>query len=162
MFKMLQTYGIPDILVTAIRNMYRDTQAKVLSPDSKTRNFGIQASVLRGDTLAPYLFVIVLYYVLKRAITNNEEKFGFTCERQSRRIKPSFVTDCDFADDIFLMSNEINQAQKFFNELEKIAKEVGLHINREKTKFLSLNRKKYQKSLKRRAIKSNALMIISI
>ena len=38
---------------------------------------------------------------------------------------------CDFADDIVLMSNEVNQAQTFFNELEKVAKKVGLHINEE-------------------------------
>ena len=29
-FEILQAYGIPDSLVTATRNMYRNTQAKVL------------------------------------------------------------------------------------------------------------------------------------
>ena len=82
--------------------------------------------------------MIVLDYVLRRAITNNEEKFGFTLvKKQSRRFK----ADCDFADDIVLMSNEINQAQTFFNELEKAAKKVLLNINGEKTNFLSLNQK---------------------
>ena len=42
MFKILQAYGILDILVTAIKNMYINTQAKVLSPDGETRSFGIQ------------------------------------------------------------------------------------------------------------------------
>ena len=45
--------------------MYRDTQAKVLSPDGETRSFGIQAGVLQDDTLASYLFVIVLDCVKK-------------------------------------------------------------------------------------------------
>ena len=85
--------------------------------------------------------------MLKRAITNNEEKFGFILvKRQSRRIKPSVVTNCYFADDIILRSNEINQAQTFFNELEKVAKKVGLPINGEKTKFLSLNQKEVPKT----------------
>ena len=39
------------------------------------------------------------------------------------------------------MSNEVNQAQKFLKELEKVAKKVGLHINGEKTEFLTLNQK---------------------
>ena len=90
--------------------------------------------------------MIVLDYVLRRAIINNGEKVGFTLvKRQSRRIKPSVVTDCDFADDIVLMSNEVKQAQTFFNVLEKVAKKVGLHINGEKNKFLSLNQKEVPK-----------------
>ena len=114
MFKILQAYGTLYILATAIRNMYRNTQAKVLSPDGETRSFSIQAGVLQGDTLAPYLFVIVLDYVLRRAITNNEEKFGFTfVKRQSRRIEPSVVTDCDFADDVVLRSNEDAKPRHF-------------------------------------------------
>ena len=103
MFKILKAYGIPDILVTAIKNMYRDTQAKVLSPDGETRSFNIHVGVLQGDTLAPYLFVIVLDFVLRRAIAGNEERLGFTLvKRQSKRVKPTVVTDCDFADDIVL------------------------------------------------------------
>ena len=74
MFKILKAYGIPDILVTAIKDMYRNTQAKVLSPDGETRSFNIQAGVLQGDTLASYLFVIVLDFVLRRAIAGNDER----------------------------------------------------------------------------------------
>ena len=92
------------------------------------------------------MFVIVLDYVLKRAVVNEEERFRFTLvKRQSRRIKASVLTDCDFADDIVLMSNEENQAQIFFNDVERKAKNVGLHINKKKTKFLSLNQRKVPK-----------------
>ena len=90
--------------------------------------------------------MIVLDYVLRKTIVNNEKKFGFTSvKKQSRRIKPSVVTDCDFAEDIVLMSNEVNQAQTFLNELEKVAKKVGLHTNGEKNKFLSLNQQEVPK-----------------
>ena len=162
MFKILQAYRIPDILVTAIRNMHRDTQAEVLSPDGETRSFSIQAGVLQGDTLAPYLLLIVLDYVLRRAITNNEKKFDFNLvKRQSKRIKLSVVTNCDFADDIVFMSNEVNQAQTFFNELEEVAK-LDFTLTGRKLNFYQSIKKKYQKSLQRRAITLNALMIISI
>ena len=142
MFKILRAYGIPDILVSAIQNMNRDTQAKVISPDGETRSFNIQAGVLQGDTLAPYLFVIVLDYVLRRATVNNEERLGFTlAKRQSKRINPTVITDCDFADDIVLLSNEIEQAQIFFKKVEKETMKVGLHVNSEKTKYLALNQR---------------------
>ena len=39
-------------------------KAKVHSPDGDTGFFDIVAGVLQGDTLAPYLFIICLDYVL--------------------------------------------------------------------------------------------------
>jgi len=55
-------YEIPDMLVNAIADTYTDTKAKVISPDGVTDVFDITAGVLQGDTLAPFLFVIVLDY----------------------------------------------------------------------------------------------------
>ena len=44
--------------------LYRNTKVKVRSPDGDTEYFDIVA-VLQGDTLAPYLFIIGLDYVLR-------------------------------------------------------------------------------------------------
>ena len=57
--------------------MYDDTSAKVIIPDGKTEKFSILAGVLQGDTLSPYLFVIVIDYIMKKAQTGTEEKLGF-------------------------------------------------------------------------------------
>ena len=38
----------------AIDIMYRDTNAKVISPDGETNMFQISSGVLQGDTLAPF------------------------------------------------------------------------------------------------------------
>ena len=46
--------------------------ARVLTPDGKTNLFEIRAGVLHGDTLAPYLFVIVLDYVMRQTYQNRE------------------------------------------------------------------------------------------
>ena len=48
--------------------MYEDTKAKVVSPDGETEYFDIVASVLQGDTLAPYLFAIVLDYAMRQVM----------------------------------------------------------------------------------------------
>ena len=49
---------------------------------------------------------------MRTALRGKEEKLGFHLKkRQSRRIGPVCVTDLDFADDIALVSNEIEQAQ---------------------------------------------------
>ena len=54
----------------------RNTKVKVCSPDGDTEYFNIVAGVLQGDTLAPYLFIICLDYVLRTSIDKIREN-GF-------------------------------------------------------------------------------------
>ena len=68
MMRILKAYGIPLNLLRAIESMYTNTMAKVMSPDGETDMFEITAGVLQGDTLAPFLFIIVLDFALRRAI----------------------------------------------------------------------------------------------
>ena len=44
--------------------LYKNTKVNVHSSDGDTDYFDIVAGVLQGDTLAPYLFIICLDYVL--------------------------------------------------------------------------------------------------
>ena len=46
--------------------------------------------------------------------------------RKSRRIWPECLTYLDFADDIALISGQINQAQTMLERVESAAAEVGL------------------------------------
>ena len=120
--------------------MYQNTMAKVTSPDGETDLFEILAGVLQGDTLAPYLFVIVLDYALREAIDGKEEELGFHLDRRrSRRIGPKVLVDLDFADDIALLSNEIKQAQELLLRVEESVGKVGLKMNTGKTTFMTFN-----------------------
>ena len=69
-------YGIPKETVAAITILYRNTKVKVRSLDGDTEYFDIVGGVLKGDTLAPYLFIICLDYVLGTSIDNIKEN-GF-------------------------------------------------------------------------------------
>ena len=96
--------------------------------------------MLQGDTLAPYLFVVVLDYALRIAIDGREEELGFhLVKRQSRRIGPEVLTDLDFADDIALLSEEVQQAQELLHQVETSVAKVGLKMNAGKTKYMSYN-----------------------
>ena len=68
MMKILLAYGIPKKIVDAIRVLYDNTRARIISLDGETEEFEIVAGVLQGDTLAPYLFAIVLDYAMRKAI----------------------------------------------------------------------------------------------
>ncbi|XP_072022739.1 uncharacterized protein [Amphiura filiformis] len=94
MLKILHAYGIPELIVKAIGKMYQNIKAKVISPDGETDLFEILAGVLQGDTLAPYLFVIVLDFALRIAIEGNEEELGFHLEKR-RTDKGSAVVVLD-------------------------------------------------------------------
>ena len=131
---------VPEELVSAIGVMYQNTKARVVTPDGETELFDIQAGVLQGDTLAPFLFAIVLDYVMRQTIKDDEAKLGFQVKRaQSRRHPAVIVTDLDFADDIALLSSEIEQAQELISRLETEAKKVGLHLNAKKTEVMAFN-----------------------
>ncbi|XP_072028300.1 uncharacterized protein [Amphiura filiformis] len=96
MLQILIAYEIPKQIVDAIGTTYKKTRANVISPDGETELFDIVADVLQGDTLATYLFVIVLDYALRMAIDGKEEALGFQLERRkSRRVGPEVVTDLD-------------------------------------------------------------------
>ena len=70
--KILRAYGVPEKIVGAINIMYTDTIAKVLSQDGESDFFEILAGVLQGDTPAPFLFIIVVDYVMRTAIDEHE------------------------------------------------------------------------------------------
>ena len=73
--------------MTANSIMYEDTTAKVIKPDGETETFTILAVVLQGDTLAPYLFVIIIDYIMRTALQGREDKLGFQLrKRKSRRV----------------------------------------------------------------------------
>ena len=120
--------------------MYKNVFAEVLTPDGETAWFQLLADVLQGDTLAPFLFIIVLDYALRKAISGREVELGFTIKpRKSSRYPAEVQTDLDFADDISLLSDTIAQAQKLLDLVEQECKKVGLHLNSSKTKFIALN-----------------------
>ena len=70
----------------------------------------------------------------------NIDDLNFTThQRQSSRIPEKGVGDLEYADDIGLLENEKDKAQKQLDALSSVAKEVGLVISVDKIKVLSKN-----------------------
>ena len=81
MEQILLAYGLPKETVAAIMMLYKNT--KVHSPDGDTDYFDIVAGELQGDTLALYLFIICLDYVLRTSIDKmKDNSFKLTKERR--------------------------------------------------------------------------------
>ena len=111
MFKILIAYGIPTHLVNMISITCENSEAKVLTPDGETNAFHINSGVLQVDTLALFLFIIVLEYAMRSAIQGREEELGFELEpKKSRRYPATILTDISYSDDIALVSHDVCQA----------------------------------------------------
>ena len=116
-----------------------NTKVKVRSPDGDTEYFDIVAGVLHGDTLAPYLFIICLDYVLRKSIDKIRENGFELSKKRSRTYPAKIITDADYADDIAILANTPNQAETLLHRLEQAAAGVGLYVNAHKTEYMCYN-----------------------
>jgi hypothetical protein len=148
MFSILRHYGIPDKTVRAIKTIYNNSKSRVLVEGKLTDQFEISTGVLQGDTLAPFLFIIVIDYVLKntkREYAETTGSHGFTTHlRKSARQPEKSIFDLDFADDISLLEGgkkdqhgTLARVQQQITILAKRGKRVGLEINIKKTEVIS-------------------------
>ena len=119
--------------------LYRNTKVKVRTPDGDTEYFDIVAGVLQGDTLAPYLFIICLDYVLRTSIDKIRENGFELTKKRSKRYPAKTITDADYADDLALLANTPNQAETLLHSLERAAAGIGLHVNAHKTEYMCYN-----------------------
>ena len=119
--------------------LYSNTKIKVRSRDGNTDFIDIVAGVLQVDSLAPYLFIIYLDYVLRTSIDFIKGN-GFTLKMaRSRRYPAETITDADYADNIMLLSNTSTQSECLLHHLEQAAEGNGIHVNLDKTKHMWFN-----------------------
>ena len=139
MEQILLAYGIPKETVAAITILYWNTKVKVRSPDGDTEYFDIVAGVLQGDTLAPYLFIISLDYVLRTSIDKIREN-GFELTKKRSRMHPAkTISDADYADDIAILANIPDQAETLLHSLERAVAGIGRYVDAHKTEYMCYN-----------------------
>ena len=142
MFAILELYGIPKPIIDAIKVLYTSTSSSILTPDGETDPFDILAGILQGDTLAPFLFIIVIDYVLRTSVDTISNKGLELKPRASSRYPAEHITDADFADDIALVANTLKNAQELLTSLEYASNSVGLYLNDTKTEYINICQEK--------------------
>ena len=99
---------IPAPLIRAIMSLYWDSSVQVVTTHGLTERVPVRRGVLQGDTLAPYLFVLVIDRVLREALV--DETWGYCVrERRSSRSLAEYVTDLTYADDIAVLSSRVSR-----------------------------------------------------
>ena len=105
----------------------------------ETEYFDIVAGILQGDTLAQFLFIICLDYVLRTSIDKIRENGFELTKKRSRRYPATTITEADYADDIAILANTPNQAETLLQSLERTTAGIGLDVNAHKMEYMCYN-----------------------
>ena len=141
MKQILLTNNLPKETVAAIMMLYKNMKVKVRSSDGDTDYFDIVAGVLQGDTLAPYLFIIYLDFMLRTSIGKMKDNGYKLAKERSRKYSAQTITDVDYTDDIVLQANTPAQVETLLHSLERAVAGIGLHVNADKTEYMCFNQK---------------------
>ena len=139
MLHILLNCGIPEEIVNAIAIMHDNPSSFVQTLDGPTKGFFTTTGILQGDTLAPYLFVIVVDYLLRQSIDPLKSKGIDIKPSKTSREKDKYLTDLDYAEDIALTAMLLQDAQDLLSSLEDASAKVGLFLNAKKTEYMSIN-----------------------
>lgn len=83
------------------------------------------------------MIMIALDYALRLSLDKINDK-GLTIQpRRSSRYPSKHLTDLDFADDIALLADCLENAQHMLTSLQEAAALVGLHLNEGKTEYIT-------------------------
>ena len=111
MLEILKLYGIPNKIISSIEVINTNTSLTVFTTYGETEAFAIKTGILQRDTLASFLFIVVVDYVLCISVDSIANK-GFEIKpRQSSRHPAEHLSDTNFADDIALISESLANAQ---------------------------------------------------
>ena len=84
------------------------THSAVIIDGITTDEFEVNTGMLQGNVLAPYLFTVVIDWVMRNT---NIGDLGYTThKRQSNRIPERRVSDLKYVDDIGQLENENDKA----------------------------------------------------
>ena len=125
---VLSKYDVSVLFIANVMQFYIGTNAAVATTHGNTGRFSATSGVLQGYSLAPFLFINLLDYVLRETLLDKIDGFTITPRRSSRypavRIGPLV-----YADDIAFTCDTIDQAKDVFQRLKMNASKVGLKNN---------------------------------
>ena len=131
LWKLLRHYGAPMKFVNLIRNSYEGLSCRVVHEGKLTEKFEVKTGVRQGCLLSPFLFILAIDWIM-RAVTNRKRNgIQWTLWTQ--------LDDLDFADDLALLSHNHQQMQAKTFDLHHTSVQIGVTINKQKTRILRIN-----------------------
>lgn len=110
--------------------MYSNSTCRVLHKGKISNPIEIKSGVRQGCVLSPLLFLVVIDTVMR--IVNLAQR-GIQWNLTRR------LEDLDYADDLCILAQSLNDIQMKLNELQSISERAGLKINIQKTKEMRIH-----------------------
>ena len=82
MLHIMSMYCIPEKIIAVIKRMYENPQTFADTADGPTAIFST-TSILQGETIAPYLIIIVVDYILHQSVDSISSKGLLLTPRRS-------------------------------------------------------------------------------
>nr|KAG5685192.1 hypothetical protein BaRGS_011091 [Batillaria attramentaria] len=131
LWKLLRHYGVPGKIISLIQCTYQDMSCRIAHAGQLSESFEVKTGVRQGCLLSPFLFLLVIDWIMKTTTAGRKNGIQWTLWTQ--------LDDLDFADDLALLSHSHSQMQDKTTCLEATSAGTGLKINRKKTKLMKIN-----------------------
>jgi len=105
LWKILTHYGIRDRFINIFKPLYDNSSCCVKTASGYTEFFEIVSGVRQGCILSPFLFIIVIDFVMRRTMDKSE--YGIVWQKRN------CLTDLDFDDDIAIVAEKRTYAKKW-------------------------------------------------
>nr|KAG5688912.1 hypothetical protein BaRGS_009753 [Batillaria attramentaria] len=131
LWKLLRHYGVPGKIISLIQCTYQDMSCRIAHAGQLSESFEVKTGVRQGCLLSPFLFLLVIDWIMKTTTAGRKNGIQWTLWTQ--------LDDLDFADDLVLLSHSHSQMQDKTTCLEARSAGTGLKINRKKTELMKIN-----------------------
>ena len=129
LWKILKEMGIPDHLISLLRNLYADQEATIRTGHGTTDWFQIGKGVCQGCILSPCLFNLYAEYIMQNARLDEAQAGIKIAERNINNLK--------YVDDTTLMA-EREELKRILKKVKEESEKVGLKLHIQKTKIMAL------------------------
>ena len=130
-WKLLRHYGVPEKIISLIQYTFQGMSCRNAHAGQLSKSFGVRTGVRQGCPLSPFLFLLVIDWIMKTTTTGKNNGIQWTFWTQ--------LDDLDFTDDLTRLSHNHSQMQDKTTLLETTSAGIGLKINRKKTELTKMN-----------------------
>lgn len=125
----LERIRTPQKLIKLVKMTMEKSKAIVLVGQNKTDSFEVNRGVRQGDALSALLFITSLDDIIRKV-------------KNSGTINVKAVQIIAYADDVAIVARTRKELEETFTIIEEGAKEKGLTMNENKTKYMHCSRRK--------------------
>nr|KAG5708303.1 hypothetical protein BaRGS_034334 [Batillaria attramentaria] len=104
LWKLLRHYGVPGKIISLIQCTYQDMSCRIAHAGQLSESFEVKTGVRQGCLLSPFLFLLVIDWIMKTTTAGRKNGIQWTLWTQ--------LDDLDFADDLALLSHSHSQMQR--------------------------------------------------